>query len=343
MSTKHFTANVISATKVVPNGSFENSAASGVWTLDEQYDLRRGGNWPETGNVAPVAFWHLGTGNHIDSVSITTLGDASDYGDLAVSLYHIGACGNSTRVIFGGGSAGGTANDTIQYISTKGGGTCSDFGDLTGAQNYASGLANATRGIFGGGNRDGLSNDDTMSYITIGTTGNATDYGDLTQVGRKWRTCASPTRGIFAMGYSTSGGVLNRIDHMTIGSTGNASDFGDLTGTNGQSNSSDTGAGCSSNVRGLINGPNEVMTYITIASTGNATDFGDMTVSVRKGMAAASSNTRALNIAGYDGVSDFINVIDYVEIATTGNAVDFGDTTARAWGAATGNAHGGLQ
>ena len=57
MTTKHFTANVISATKVVPAGPFKDSAASGVWNLSEQYDLRRGGNWPETGNNAPVGLF----------------------------------------------------------------------------------------------------------------------------------------------------------------------------------------------------------------------------------------------------------------------------------------------
>ena len=50
MSTKHFTANVISATKVVPGGKFQDSAASGVWSLEEQLDLKRGDNWPITGN-----------------------------------------------------------------------------------------------------------------------------------------------------------------------------------------------------------------------------------------------------------------------------------------------------
>lgn len=39
MSVKDFTANVISATPIVPDGNFTDNAASGVWDLSEQFDL----------------------------------------------------------------------------------------------------------------------------------------------------------------------------------------------------------------------------------------------------------------------------------------------------------------
>ncbi len=56
MTTKDFTANVISASKVVPDGAFQNSAASGVWDINEALDLIKGGNWPTTGNFNPDTF-----------------------------------------------------------------------------------------------------------------------------------------------------------------------------------------------------------------------------------------------------------------------------------------------
>jgi len=294
-----------------------------------------------SGSVSPspqIAFFHFGTGNVIEKIDIPTTGNSVDYGDLSTSSYHIGACGNSTRAVFAGGSAGGDAINVIQFISTSGGGTGSDFGDLTVALNQTSALSNSTIGMIGGGNRGGVSNDDTLNQITIASTGNAIDYGDLTQGARKWRTCASPTRGIFAMGYSTAGASNNVINYKSISSSGNMSDFGDLTGTNPQNDDTTPGAGCSSPTRGLISGPNNVITYITIASTGNASDFGDMTTSSRGGMGAASSQTRALFIGGG------VNIIDYVEIATTGNATDFGDISggSTGFGAATSTAHGGL-
>ena len=69
MTTRDFTANVISATKVVPDGNFKDSKASGVWDINEALDLIKGGNWPNAANINPAAFvdalfqTHLYTGN----------------------------------------------------------------------------------------------------------------------------------------------------------------------------------------------------------------------------------------------------------------------------------------
>ena len=56
MTTKDFTANVISASKVVPDGNFKDSKASGVWDINEALDLIKGGNWPNAANFNPSAF-----------------------------------------------------------------------------------------------------------------------------------------------------------------------------------------------------------------------------------------------------------------------------------------------
>ena len=53
MSYKQMTGNIISATKVEPVGTSEAGAASGVWNLDDQYDYKRGANWPEAGVPDP--------------------------------------------------------------------------------------------------------------------------------------------------------------------------------------------------------------------------------------------------------------------------------------------------
>ena len=74
MSTRDFTANVISATKVVPDGNFKDSKASGVWDINEALDLIKGGNWPNAANINPAAFvdalfqTHLydGTGSNLE-------------------------------------------------------------------------------------------------------------------------------------------------------------------------------------------------------------------------------------------------------------------------------------
>jgi hypothetical protein len=56
MTTRDFTANVISASKVVPDGNFKDSKASGVWDINEALDLIKGGNWPNAANLNPAAF-----------------------------------------------------------------------------------------------------------------------------------------------------------------------------------------------------------------------------------------------------------------------------------------------
>jgi len=56
MSTRDFTANVISASKVVPDGNFKDSKASGIWDINEALDLIKGGNWPNAANLSPDTF-----------------------------------------------------------------------------------------------------------------------------------------------------------------------------------------------------------------------------------------------------------------------------------------------
>ena len=56
MTTRDYTANVISATKVVPDGNFKTSKASGVWDINEALDLIKGGNWPNAANLSPGTF-----------------------------------------------------------------------------------------------------------------------------------------------------------------------------------------------------------------------------------------------------------------------------------------------
>ena len=87
MTTKDFTANVISASKVVPDGNFKTSKASGVWDINEALDLIKGGNWPNAANIDPASFvdalfqTHLYTGNS-STRTITNGIDLSSKGGL---------------------------------------------------------------------------------------------------------------------------------------------------------------------------------------------------------------------------------------------------------------------
>ena len=88
MSTRDFTANVISATKVVPDGNFKDSKASGVWDINEALDLIKGGNWPNVANINPASFVDalfsvdVWDGDGTDSNTITSGIDLSNKGGL---------------------------------------------------------------------------------------------------------------------------------------------------------------------------------------------------------------------------------------------------------------------
>ena len=87
MTTKDFTANVISASKVVPDSNLQTGKASGVWDLNEVLDLVKGGNWPTFGNVITnsddVFNTQLYTGNNsTDTQTFNTGLDMSGEGGL---------------------------------------------------------------------------------------------------------------------------------------------------------------------------------------------------------------------------------------------------------------------
>ncbi len=55
--------------------------------------------------------------NIIDYVTIATLGNSSDFGDLAEVLQSLAGCSSSTRGVFGGGSITGSYKNTINYVT----------------------------------------------------------------------------------------------------------------------------------------------------------------------------------------------------------------------------------
>ena len=119
-----------------------------------------------------------GNSNIIDYITISSTGDAVDFGDLTVSRGVIGATSNgvSGRGAFGGGNS----YNTLDYITISTPSDAIDFGDLTFARYGLAASSNGTndRGVFGGGYVATYSN--VIDYITISSTGNAANFGDLT-------------------------------------------------------------------------------------------------------------------------------------------------------------------
>ena len=282
----------------------------------------------------------------IDYITISTLGNAIDFGNLTDDREYLamGPVASRTRCLFAGGQAFPSPNNEmnlIDYITFATTGNASDFGDLvSGLTGSMGSCSDETRGIFSGGYDAPTGPKDILQYVTMASTGNSVDFGgDLPVAVNNMYGISSSTRGVFNAGSSDS----NALSYITIQTTGvDASDFGD---TPYISRANQCAGGNS--VRGIAAGGGtpspgvNSMCYFTFATTGNAADFGDLTAQTN-GAGCVSSPTRMV-VTGGKRDNSFSVTCDYVEIMTLGNAKDFGDTTAARMVMGYGsNGHGGL-
>ena len=280
--------------------------------------------------------------NTIDFITISTLGNAQDFGDLSDTVNTAATTASRTRGIIAGGFP--TRGD-IDFITIASTGNATDSGsDLSVNRNNHAACSDGVRAVFSGGYTGSLIN--TIDYITIAAIGTAQDFGDLNNGTSSHASCESSTRGIIAGGASpnlSSPNNSNVIDFITIASTGNATDFGDLTQRRG---SLDCGFGNSTRglfAGGYAPGDQNTIDFITIATLGNATDFGDL-LETRSQAGGCASPTRGVIGGGIGGSPRaHSNVIQFVTILSTGNAADFGDlSVSRNALRGTSNGHGGL-
>jgi hypothetical protein len=269
--------------------------------------------------------------NNIDYFTISTLGNAQDFGDMSTGRYLYGTFASSTRGVFTGGNGQESRIESITIAST--GDAVVDSGTLSTGRYLTIGCSNSIRGLTGGGTPYINNIDSTI----IASLGNAEDFGDLSIAVRQPGAYASPVRGIFAGGYAPGPSAKNTIEYVTISTTGNTQDFGDLTRTAGGPKG--TGSATRAVFGGMSFPTNNDLLFITMASTGNAQDFGDLISSLSTG-GSFSSVTRGVYAGGLPGNSA---TCESVEIATTGNALDFGDlSTGGHGGHGMSNGHGGL-
>ena len=278
--------------------------------------------------------------NSIEFITISSMGNAQDFGDLITASRHKagGGVSSPTRGVTAGGFTSSNTN-VIEFFTIASTGNTVDFGaDLTSSSRNIGQASNSTRGLFAGGD----SHLTAIDFITIATTGTCSSFGSLPSPGRaNFAGCASPTRAIFGGGYTPSpAGATNTIEFVTIASTGDSTDFGDLNTARFDP------AACSSSTRGIFATgmtPSYInsIEYVTISTLGNAQDFGDVTLARRK--SAGMSNSIRGVFAGGSEHPNYYNTIDYITIATTGNASDFGDLiTQRSQPFGCSDSHGGL-
>ena len=210
--------------------------------------------------------------NVMDYMTITSEGNAIDFGDIGGTRANHASASSSTRGLHMGQSPG-SATNTIEYIEIQTLGNAVDFGDLFQVRENSAACASPTRAVTGGGQTPSV-DVSSSEFVTISSRGNGVRFGELTAAKDSLTACSSPTRGIFAGGLAP--GRINAIDFIIIASAGNAVSFGDLT------NTTNNPAGTSTSTRGVVAGGNDpggrsnVINFITIASAGNAQDFGDL-------------------------------------------------------------------
>ena len=97
-----------------------------------------------TGNADHVS-------NVIDFVTISTLGNGTDFGDMTVAVNNFAAASNSTRGLHAGGRTGSPVSEALQnvigFITIASAGNATDFGDLVTPTRYNAGCSDAHGGL----------------------------------------------------------------------------------------------------------------------------------------------------------------------------------------------------
>ena len=173
-----------------------------------------------------------GETNVIQYVTIASLGDAQNFGDLLNPKDNMmSKNGSSTRMLICGGrdyTPSATATNVIEYITIATLGDSQNFGDLTQARFAGTGCGSATRGVIAGGQTPTYVS--TIDYVTIASTGDALDFGELEATTSFLGGASNSIKGIFAGGATPT--KQSYISSIEIATTGNATSYGDNTITN---------------------------------------------------------------------------------------------------------------
>ena len=117
--------------------------------------------------------------NLIQYVTISTLGDAADFGDLNQLRGSVAAASNAVTGIYGGGTSP-TMLQSIDKITLATLGNAQDYGDLLAVVSSFGAGASPTRIMFAGGySPAGPTKIDIIQYKQIASDGNTVDFGNL--------------------------------------------------------------------------------------------------------------------------------------------------------------------
>ena len=254
----------------VDHGDLTTNKSNTSATSSRTRGLLMGGGNPQ---LSPDTFT-----NTMDFWSISSEGNASDFGDLTSKASYLAATGNQTRAVRLGGTGPSPRQNIMDFVAIATTGNAIDFGDLFNGGGGSSNICNSVRAI-NCGNLYPTNGYNKLETFNIPTTGNGVFFGNLSQTNNKenFSGGGNAIRGFFAGGYVYPSGFTNEIEYINISSLGNSQFFGDLTSSKTMGDS-----GASNSTRIVFGGGNDpaglnTLEYLNISTTGNAVDFGDLT------------------------------------------------------------------
>ena len=132
-----------------------------------------------------------GLGTRIQSITISSTGNAVDIADLQQGRFYGAGVSNGVRGVVGGGfivspMASNGMGSSLEFLTIASDGNAVVFGDLTQARGKMASAETHTRGVFIGsdsGNPSTNTYTNVMDFINIASAGNAQDFGDATNDG----------------------------------------------------------------------------------------------------------------------------------------------------------------
>ena len=254
----------------VDHGDLTTNKSNTSATASRTRGLLMGGGNPQ---LSPDTFT-----NTMDFWSISSDGNASDFGDLTSKAAYLACTGNQTRAVRLGGTGPSPRQNIMDFVEIATTGNAVDFGDAFNGGGGLSGVNNSVRAI-NCGNLYPTNGYNKLETFNIPTKGNGVFFGNLAQ-SNNWESFSgggNSIRGFFAGGYIYPSGNTNLIEFINIASLGNSQEFGDLSsaksmGDSGASNSTRIVFGGGIDPSGL-----NTMEYLNISTQGNVVDFGDLT------------------------------------------------------------------
>jgi len=339
--------NLPSITKSSSDPTISTNPSGGVGTVyqnttsGEMYvctDATAGANvWTNvgagTGDVVPFWGWGStygfamggyrsgvsGTSNIIDRFSLTSDGNATDWGDLTTASTNATGQSDGSYGYRAAGHYSSTQHNIISRFAFSSAGNASDVGDLTVARGEGpSSSYSETHGYVAGGNTTNV-----IDRYAFAASINGVDVGDLVNTANGTGGATSFTHGYQFGGNGTNATNLYKYAYA---SSGNASDVGNMyqgTSANGENGNSST--------HGYAMGGHYSGAYINVvqkwafATDGTTTDVGDL-LYTGNGCNHAASQTHVYCVGGGNASSQYQH-LQKVTFATDGNMTDVGDLT----------------